>query len=201
MNESRRFYLTVAATKVLASVAEDQPTLGRALCLMFKEQVLGEEARLDGESPEVCTVMHILALTPYPSPRQKENKQESVPHTPYKEINKEKTHTPPEPYISIKRAERFFERFWQVYPRKVGKEAAKRKFLNLLHRLTETQAFILVKKMLDAIEVQSQSKQWSDSTFIPHPTTWLNQGRWEDESATPKRSQADIERELAASYF
>jgi len=201
MNESRRFYLSVAATKVLASAANNDTTLGRALCLLFKDQILGEKFIIARESPEVGILMHVLSLHPYPSPRQKENKQESSPQTPCKEINKEKTQIPPEPYISIKRAERFFERFWQVYPRKVGKEAAKRKFLNLLHRLTETQAFILVKKMLDAIEVQSQSKQWSDSTFIPHPTTWLNQGRWEDESATPKRSQADIERELAASYF
>ena len=60
----------------------------------------------------------------------------------------------------------------------------------------------LLERMLSAIATQSRSSQWQEGErYIPHPTTWLNQGRWEDESATPKRSQADIERELAASYF
>ena len=199
MNESRRFYLTVAATKVLASVAEDQPTLGRALCLMFKEQVLGEEAHLDGESPEVCTVMHILALTPYPSPRQKENKQESVPHTPYKEINKEKTHTPPEPTLAVAD---LFKKFWSAYPRKVGKTTCLSKFERIFKGKAPAEQRSLLERMLSAIATQSRSSQWQeDERYIPHPTTWLNQGRWEDEGVAPQRSQADIERELAASYF
>jgi hypothetical protein len=24
-------------------------------------------------------------------------------------------------------------------------------------------------------------KQWQDTSYIPHPSTWLNQERWEDE--------------------
>ena len=151
MNESRRFYLTVAATKVLASVAEDQPTLGRALCLMFKEQVLGEEAHLDGESPEVCTMMHILALTPYPSPRQKENKQESVPHTPSKEINKEKTHTPPEPTLAVAD---LFKKFWSAYPRKVGKTTCLSKFERIFKGKAPAEQRSLLERMLSAIRPQ-----------------------------------------------
>ena len=42
-----------------------------------------------------------------------------------------------------------------------------------------------VEILLKAIAEQKQSAQWkkNDGEFIPHPTTWLNEGRWEDELA------------------
>ena len=202
MNESRRFYLSVAATKVLASAANNDTTLGRALCLLFKDQILGEKFIIARESPEVGILMHVLSLHPYPSPRQKENKQESSPQTPCKEINKERDSTPTRSSHSLKRAEELFEIFWQAYPRKVSKQPAKRKFIILMRELDEAGASKLLEQMLSAIATQSRSSQWQEGErYIPHPTTWLNQGRWEDEGVAPQRSQADIERELAASYF
>ena len=38
--------------------------------------------------------------------------------------------------------------------------------------------------MLEALEKQKLSDQWQEKQFIPHPTTWLSQGRWEDEIET-----------------
>jgi hypothetical protein len=34
-----------------------------------------------------------------------------------------------------------------------------------------------------AVEAQKKSKQWQkdDGQYIPNPSTWLNQGRWDDE--------------------
>lgn len=37
-----------------------------------------------------------------------------------------------------------------------------------------------LKVLLAAIEEQKKSRAWKEG-FIPHPATWLNQGRWEDE--------------------
>ena len=39
-----------------------------------------------------------------------------------------------------------------------------------------------VEKILKAVERQSKLPQWikDKGQFIPHPTTWLNQERWED---------------------
>lgn len=36
---------------------------------------------------------------------------------------------------------------------------------------------------MQSLEVQVNSKQWTkdNGQFIPHPSTWLNQSRWEDE--------------------
>lgn len=67
-----------------------------------------------------------------------------------------------------------FERFWSVYPRKVGKQSAKRAFEKVK---------VPIETLVTAIERQKCSDQWTrdNGQYIPHPTTWLNQGRWDDE--------------------
>ena len=78
--------------------------------------------------------------------------------------------------------EELFESFWKSYPRKVGKEKCRNWFKS--HKPKED----LVKQMIEAVEQQKKSKQWSDPQYIPHPYTWLNQGRWEDELTPTKDS-------------
>ena len=78
--------------------------------------------------------------------------------------------------------ESIFESFWKVYPRKVGKEKCRNWFKS--HKPKED----LVQKMIEAVDEQKKSKQWSDPQYIPHPYTWLNQGRWEDELTPSKDS-------------
>lgn len=68
-----------------------------------------------------------------------------------------------------------FDTFWSAYPKKVGKAVAQKSFSKL--KVDDR----LLKLMLTAIDNQKQSKQWQDRQFIPNPTTWLNQRRWEDE--------------------
>jgi hypothetical protein len=72
-------------------------------------------------------------------------------------------------------AERF-NVFWTAYPKKQGKGDA----LKAWGKLRPSQQ--LLDKMLSAIEQQKDSRQWrEDAKFIPNPSTWLNQLRWEDE--------------------
>lgn len=68
-----------------------------------------------------------------------------------------------------------FDVFWAAYPKKVGKGAAEKAFSKLSPSL--------LPQMLSAIEAQKKSDQWTrnNGQFIPNPTTWLNQRRWEDE--------------------
>jgi hypothetical protein len=79
-----------------------------------------------------------------------------------------------------------FERFWVAYPRKVGKDAAFRAW----ERLKPNDA--MLESMLAAVEEQRSSPQWLErgGRFIPHPTTWLNQGRWKDETS-PAAGEAE----------
>ena len=73
-----------------------------------------------------------------------------------------------------------FEDFWKAYPRKQGKADAVKAY-----RRVKVQLPVL----LSAIRRQAASDQWrrDDGKFIPHPATWLNGRRWEDqEPEAPK---------------
>ena len=73
--------------------------------------------------------------------------------------------------------EKRFTEFWAAYPRKAGKQAA----LKAWGKIKPDAA--LHAKIMAAVEQQKRSAQWKRDAgqYIPHPTTWLNQGRWEDE--------------------
>lgn len=77
--------------------------------------------------------------------------------------------------------DRAFDKFWACYPRHEGKQDAKRAFLKIKPDNT------LLDTMLSAIQRQKQSDQWSEPRYIPHPATWLNGHRWEDE---PQKAQS-----------
>lgn len=70
-----------------------------------------------------------------------------------------------------------FDVFWKAYPRKVGKGAAEKSWLRL--KPTEELRTVILK----AIEIHKSSNGWTkdNGDYIPHPSTWLNQRRWEDE--------------------
>jgi hypothetical protein len=70
-----------------------------------------------------------------------------------------------------------FNQFWQQYPRHEKKKNALEAFkrINLKNGTFE--------KITEALAKQKMSEQWTKDggKFIPHPTTWLNGRRWEDE--------------------
>lgn len=70
-----------------------------------------------------------------------------------------------------------FNIFWTAYPRRIGKIAARKAF----DKINPDDDLLTV--IVNAIEAQAQSDQWKreGGQFIPHPATWLNQGRWDDE--------------------
>lgn len=74
--------------------------------------------------------------------------------------------------------DREFLAFWAAYPRKVGKMAAWIAWKKAKKRAGPD----LLEKVLKAISDQKTCLQWRDPQYIPHPKTWLNQHRWEDES-------------------
>jgi len=71
----------------------------------------------------------------------------------------------------------WFTTFYNQYPKKKAKQDALKAWKNL--RPNEE----LLNKICAAIEVQKKTEDWikENGKFIPHPATWLNQKRWEDE--------------------
>lgn len=82
----------------------------------------------------------------------------------------------PEKNLSVcQQGKPLFDIFWKAYPKKVSPADAKKAFSKL--KVDEQ----LLEKMLKAIEQQKKTDQWKDPKYIPHPSTWLNGHRWEDE--------------------
>jgi hypothetical protein len=67
-----------------------------------------------------------------------------------------------------------FDAFWASYPKKVGKGTAEAAWANA--ELPE------INIILKALHKAKQSNDWikDRGAYIPHPSTWLNQRRWED---------------------
>lgn len=70
-----------------------------------------------------------------------------------------------------------FEMFWESYPKKVGKAAAKKAFARVN---------VDVGVLIDAVNRHKLSSQWcrDGGMYIPNPATWLNQERWNDQLDT-----------------
>lgn len=94
------------------------------------------------------------------------------------ESREEKKNTPPTPQ------EGGFDEFWSAYPKKVGKDDARKAFLK---RKPDGELLAL---MLAAIAAQRESQAWTrdGGQYIPNPSTWLNQGRWQDETDPVQQS-------------
>ena len=67
-----------------------------------------------------------------------------------------------------------FDEFWKVYPRKVGKGHARIAFVKSL-KLVEADILI------EAAATFARVSKCTEKKYIPHPTTWLNAERWDDE--------------------
>ena len=73
-----------------------------------------------------------------------------------------------------------FKRFWDAVPKKVAKKAALTAFKRAMR---DTDADTLIDGMMRYAQHIKDKGVGSD--YILHPTTWLNQGRWEDETSAP----------------
>jgi hypothetical protein len=73
-----------------------------------------------------------------------------------------------------------FDRFWEAYPRKTGKGGARKAFAKALLKIggADPQAALMVA-------LERVKPTWTEGRYIPHPATWLNDERWEDEPEIP----------------
>ena len=67
-----------------------------------------------------------------------------------------------------------FERFWDLYPRKIGKDAARRAFAAAAKRAP-------AEDILRGAKRYAAARNGQDPKFTAHATTWLNAGRWADQ--------------------
>lgn len=88
------------------------------------------------------------------------------------------TETETETYIGQK-SDALFESFWGVYPRRIAKKEAMKKFDKAVGDGADPQ------KIIAGAKAYSRSVEGKEQKYIAHPSTWLNQGRWDDEPELP----------------
>jgi uncharacterized protein YdaU (DUF1376 family) len=81
-----------------------------------------------------------------------------------------------------------FDIFWKQYPRKVAKPNAIKAWLKI------KPDDVVLKKMLDAINQQGLPSK--EIQFVPHPASWLNAKRWEDEITAPTTNVMNMGRRI-----
>lgn len=81
-----------------------------------------------------------------------------------------------------------FSRFWMTYPRHESKITAEKAWLKISPQNG------LVEIICAAVEKFKKTSKWQkdNGEYIPMPSTFLNQRRWEDETISPQ-SSLDIE--------
>jgi len=77
-----------------------------------------------------------------------------------------------------------FDEFWSIYPRKIAKAVARKAW----SKLTAEQQ-LMAAKVIDS-HCQYWKTKETELEFIPHPATWLNQERWEDELVIEPKKQS-----------
>lgn len=71
-----------------------------------------------------------------------------------------------------------FEQFWSAYPRKVAKVKALQAWMK---QGCEADLY-MGQAATDDVQKRTRLKWWSkDASKIPHPASWINARRWEDE--------------------
>lgn len=80
-----------------------------------------------------------------------------------------------------------FVDFWTVYPRKVSKQTAIRAWRKTGANDSEALTDTIIADVNRRLKTEWSGK---DMQYIPHPSTYLNQRRWEDETASTERTES-----------
>lgn len=81
-----------------------------------------------------------------------------------------------------------FAEFYAAYPRREKRAEAEKVWIKIAPDAA------LTARIMQAVEAQKRSPQWAKDggAFIPHPASWLNGKRWEDEAPKPPERRVAI---------
>lgn len=73
-----------------------------------------------------------------------------------------------------------FDNWWSHYPKKVGKEDARKAYAKALTKFVVAPEIAAVQ-LLEASLPRFQKLREREPQFVPHAATWLNSGGWDDD--------------------
>lgn len=98
--------------------------------------------------------------------------------------------SPPKRPAAVPKPPAGFDAWWALYPRKVAKAAAVKAYVKAVRQVEP--------EVLFAATARFRDDPTREDAFTPHPASWLNDGRWEDEGPVrppePRRTSAIDER-------
>lgn len=80
-----------------------------------------------------------------------------------------------EPSVEPKESREQFEEFWEVYPKKVGKDFAQREW-------DKVTASTPAEQIVRGAIAYSLAAESVEPRYVPNPARWLSEGRWKDQS-------------------
>lgn len=152
---SEKMGLTEVSAKFAGSLDETSPKLS--------EFAAKKASKIN--TPVITDLM--LTINQYPL----EEKERDIAQLPLSAPARKKSVLVPESYSDD------FEAFWKIYPRKVGKAAASKSWERLLLE-QKRRAYSALKSQLSILTTQASDTR---GNFCPHPATWINEGRFDDE--------------------
>lgn len=122
-----------------------------------RRQSKSEPDNNTSSTSDATRVEHVSSKSPTEK-RREEKKREELPHS------------------NADASKDTFDRFWSVYPKKVSKQSAKRKWDSLTKKVDPEAIIAGAEKYAAWVKAENTEKQ-----YIKDPSGWLNAGRWEDE--------------------
>lgn len=89
-----------------------------------------------------------------------------------------------------------FEEAWLLWPRKVGKDKAFKKYQQALKKTTH-------ENLVQCVTEFAEHSKHTERQFIPHMSTWLHNSMWDDDLTTDRDNiprQSKTSTHLAAAY-
>lgn len=135
--------------------------------------------RSPSDPPRVVVALGSQVPNPQPTTNNKQ------PATPSNTIanRPEAEHSSATPMVRTRNPDAEFDEFWKLYPRKVGKDDARRVFAGMIRKKRATPAEIITGAARLASDPNLPGPD--RKSFIPHPSTWLHRAGWEDEPLAP----------------
>lgn len=140
----------------------------------YRERKASQSVTSDVTVTPVTSQPSLSDASPSPSPAPSPDKE--IPPTPPKENNLFPL-PPSTPRVSGGREQAMFDRFWEVYPNKVGKADARKAFSKALTRTSAEEMAAGLHRYI----AKTDDRPWCN------PATWLNQDRWGDMPAEVAR--------------
>jgi len=169
-------------------------TVDRAVAELINAQAIKKQQRVkDGHyQSSLYTVVRIDPASPKSRPSVKDDatprhsRRDPVSPVSQRTITTELEPLKQEP---LNNSSESFDDFWNIYPRKQGKGKAKEAFMKAVKTAG-------LEAVMSGARRYASDPNLPDPKFVPLPTTWLNQERWDDGPLPLNRSLTNSERNI-----